>query len=189
MTPWTRKRPWSITLLIIAGALLLTVLAQQPAGSPSPARPRQATDQQQPRNQLQAQEVARRVKEVAPVEDVQVAVRDGTAIIALKPRPGLSEAQHRSMEHQIADRIPSEVEGIQVALVTTDANVYSRVRRLQENLAEVQRRTGPRMSEANFQWSEEFQEVVQVVRQLPNHAQGTDPRTQAGASTRTGIWP
>lgn len=188
-----RRRNWSIALLVAACALVLTILAQQPVASPGPAQPRQAAGDQQsrnePRNALQAREIARQVQEVAPVDGVQVAVADGTAVIALKPRPGLSESEHRSLERQIADRIPTQVEGIRMALVTTDPNVYVRVQRLQEQLDDAQRVVGPRMSESNPEWREEFQDVVRVVRDLPNHAQGMDPRTQAGASTRPAAWP
>lgn len=187
MAPSRKRRNWSIALLVAACAVVLAILAQQPVASPGPAQPRRASDAQQrnePPHELQAREIARQVQEVAPVDGVQVAVADGTAIIALKPRPGLSESDHRSLERQIADRIPVEAEGIRVALVTTDPNVYVRVRRLQEQLVDAERVVGPRMSESYPEWREEFQDVVRVVRDLPNHAEGVDPRTQAGASAR-----
>lgn len=165
------NRRWFTAIVIAGAAVLFTVLLQQPAGAP-PGDGSVRRQAQQSLSQSQAEQAARLIKQRVRVQDVQVAVRDGTAIIALRPEPGLDAADHRSMEREVAQLVPAEVDGIRQAFVTTDPNVYYRVRDLQARLREVQARTGPRTSDSDIVYVTEFADVLEVVEELPNHARG-----------------
>jgi len=108
---------------------------------------------------------------MAPVEEVQVVVRNGTALISVQPQPGFSSEEHRAMEREIADHVEKNIPGIERVLVTTDRAVMERIRRLRASHDDVEKRAGPRMAEQNIRWAREFDDVLRHMEQMPNHAE------------------
>lgn len=168
-----RRRRRRISAAVVAAlALAITVALNQPAGAPSGERAPRQTDPE-PLNVTQARHAAAAARQDEGVDSVQVAVRDGVALIAIRPRPGLSPEEHRALERRVAEGIPGRVEGITEALVTTDPAVYEQIRRLDDTRRDLERRVGTRTLESHTLWVREFDAVARLMEERPNHARAT----------------
>lgn len=171
-SPEHRRRRWISAAVVAALALVITVVLNQPAGAPAGERTPEQTDPE-PLNVTQARRAAAAARQDDAVAGVQVAVRDGVALVAIQPRPGLTPQEHRALERRVAEGIPGRVEGITEALVTTDPALYEQIRRLDGTRRDLERRVGTRTLESHTLWVREFDAVARLMEERPNHARAT----------------
>src|SRR5690606_34613058 len=104
-SPEHRRRRWISAAAVLALARVITVVLHHPAGAPAGERTPEQTDPE-PLNATQARRAAAAARQDDAVAGVQVAVRDGVALVAIQPRPGLTPQEHRALERRVAEGIP-----------------------------------------------------------------------------------